>query len=231
MTMDFYDLAQRFKVVDVWAAGNETGWITPRVLYDPAVRVNGESMVPVAKPPSRWLEHGTVGVNTLKFWGTAGSIQNGTYTLAHYLVPHEQTEYRDGKLHDTTMTVFKMVPPGFACNHAGLCAGGINNANAIGVEYENLQNGKEQFSMQQYAKGALVYCHDAAFNGIKDAFRTSHGLVAVAIEGGQLVWGRRSDPFAGPFDYELSWAMIRAIRSDSRIWQFWGLAQPKVVAI
>lgn len=226
VTVDLYDIAQRLGIVDVWAQGNETGWVTPRELYDPAL-----GHVFKARPFTRWLDHGTVGTNTLRFWGERGSIHNGTFTLAHYLVPHEQTQYADGLAHDTSLTVFKMVPPGYACNHTGLCSGNINNTNTLGMEYENLQNGKEPFSDLQYAKGALVYAYDAAANGIRDCFRTSHGLVAVEIENGQLKWGRRTDPFAGPFDFAYSWELVQAARRDARIWQMWGIPQPATHSI
>jgi hypothetical protein len=230
MALDLFDLAQRLKVVDVWAAKNETGWQTPRVLWDPT-----QGMAPRARPFTRWLDHATVGTNTLRFWGEGGSVNNGTYTLAHYLVPHEQTQYADGHAHDTTNTIFKMVPPGYACNHTGLCAGGINNSNALGMEYENLQNGQEPFSEWQYVKGALVYAHDAVSNNIRDCFRTSHGLVAGEIaegaNGPYWVYGRRTDPYAGPFDFAYSWELVQRIRRDPRIWQLWGLPQPATRAL
>lgn len=234
--IDVWEAAQKLHVVDVWQQGNETGWVTPPVLYDPNVHYNGVSMAPSAVPPTRWLDHATVGTNTLQFWGQGGSIANGEFTLAHYLVPHESTAYADRKQHDTTWTVFKMVKNGYACNHTGLCAGGIGNRNALGCEYENLQNGVQVFSDLQYMKGALIYTHDAAMHGIKDAFRTSHGLVAGDIardSSGIYYWkyGRRTDPYAGPFDFAYSWELVQAIRREKRIWQFWNLPQPAVHAL
>ena len=210
MTLDLYAEAQALKVVDVWQEGNETGWVTPRVLYDPALK-----MVPALQRVQFWADHGTVGTNTLRFWGEHGSINNGTWTLANYLIPKEQTQYADGSLHDTTHTIFKMVPDGYACNHLGACIGPIWNGNTIGVEYESLQNGTHDISEPQYLKGALVYAHDAHALNIPDWFRVTHGLVAIP-------WGRRSDPWAGKFRIGHSWALIEAIRQDPRISALWG---------
>ena len=210
----YYEMAQELKIVDVWKAGNETGWVTPRILYDPAY-----GKAPALGTVIAWFDHGTVGSNTLQFWGTQGSIRNGTYSLAQFLVPHNSTRYADGKPHDTRNVVFKMVPDGRACNHTGKTIAPYGNWNSLGVEYESLQNGNHDFDVEQYIKGNLIYCHAAAVNRIGDHMRVSHGTVA-------LPWGRRRDPWAGKFDYGYSWSITQEIRRDSRIWELWGLAQP-----
>lgn len=214
MAVDPFTAAQRLQVIDVWKFGNPTGYVTPPVLYDPRLK-----MAPKQGTVQWWLDHGTVGTNTLRFWGTNGSINNGTYSLAHYLVPHNTTEYADGRVHDTSNVVFKMVPDGYSCNHTGPCIEPVSNVNALGVEYESRQNGTHDIDEEQYIKGALLFANAAARYRIRDYFRVPHGLVAVD-------WGRRTDPWAGLFNIAYSWELVQAIRRDGRIWQMWGLPQP-----
>lgn len=217
---DYFEAAKALRVVDVWKPGNETGWVTPKILYDPTLRASdGQVKAPLYRTPQWWMDHGTVGTNTLRFWGEKGSVNNGSWTLAHLLVPKEATEYQDGHIHDTTNVVFKMVPPKFACNHTGDCISPISNINTRGVEYESLQNGTHDITNMQYIKGALLYTHDVAEFGIPDWRRVMHGLVAIP-------WGRRSDPWAGRFDIARSWTIVQAIREDKRIWDLWKLPQP-----
>lgn len=211
---DYLDAATRLRVVDVFDAGNETGWVTPFVLYLPALGV-----APTKAQFKAWILHGTAGVNTLAYWGNGG---NGV-TCANALIPHEHTQYRDGHLRDTSWVVFKMVPFNFACNHAGECAAGINNTNSYGVEYESLQNGSNDISDQQLLKGALMYAHDAVafpYGGVKDHKCLMHGIVAINPV------GRRSDPFAGPFNIARHWEHVQGIRRDARVWAYWRLPQP-----
>jgi hypothetical protein len=219
--IDLLEYARRLRVVDVWQPGNETGWVTPRFLYDPAAKYNGRVIAPSLTRYEWWMDHGTVGINTLRFWGEGGSIANGAFSLAHLLVPRDTTEYADGRAHDTADVVFKLVPDGYACNHAGPCISPIHNGNSKGVEYESRQNGTHDILDTQYVKGALLFAYDAARYGIRDYNRVPHGLVAVP-------WGRRSDPWAGKFDIARSWELVQAIRRDERIWRFWGLPQPRV---
>ena len=215
--IDLYQAARDLRVVDVHLIGNESGWITAKILYDPAY---GKAPALASAGYQWWIDHGTVGTNTLAFWGRGGSIQNHTYSLAQFLVPKETTVYRDNRAHDTTNTVFKMVPDGFACNHTGPCIDPIGNDNALGCEYESLQNGTHDITDRQYVKGALLYAYNAALHGFPDWRRLPHGIIA-------LPYGRRSDPYAGKFDIARSWELVQAIRRDERIWQFWGLEQPQ----
>jgi hypothetical protein len=218
---DYFEYARALRVVDVWKEGNETGWVTPRVLYDPTVKVNKKAMAPTKGKTIAFFDHGTVGSNTLMFWCTGGSVASGAYTLAKYLVPHDITVYADGREHDTRNVVFKMIPDWAACNHTGECVGPFNNTNSIGVEYESLQNGKHDIGELQYIKGALIFAYEAVLNKIRDYFRVAHGLVAINP------WGRRTDPWAGMFDIARSWEIVQAIRRDERIWALWGLPQPE----
>lgn len=219
MAVSYYEDAQALRVVDVWQPGNETGWVTPRGLYDPRVKIDGEVRAPSKARTIGWIDHGTVGTNTLRFWGTSGSVNNGTFSLAKYLIPHDTTEYADKRAHDTRNTVFKMIPDWAACNHTGPAIEPWGNHNTIGMEYESLQNGRHDIGDRQYINGALVFAYEAALNGIRDAWRLPHGIIA-------LEWGRRSDPWAGLFDIARSWEIVQAVRRDSRIWQMWGLPQP-----
>lgn len=217
---EYFAKAQALRVVDVWKEGNETGWVTPRVLYDPAVKVNGESMAPSKLMTRYWVDHGTVGTNTLRFWGERGSILNGAYSLAKYLVPRDTTQYADNSIRDTSNVVFKMIPDWAACNHTGVCIAPFSNRNSVGVEYESRQNGTHDITDLQYIKGALIFTHDAAQDKIRDYFRVPHGIIA-------LEWGRRTDPWAGLFDIARSWEIVQDIRRDARIWALWGLPQPQ----
>lgn len=219
MSIDMFPHAQALRVVDVHQAGNETGWVTPEVLYNPAKKHKGQVVAPTLGKYVFWMDHGTVGTNTLRFWGEGGSIANEAFSLAQYLVPKDSTEYRDGRQHDTRNVVFKMVPDGKACNHTGVCNDPVNNTNTKGVEYESRQNGTHDITDMQYIKGALIFAHDAAEHGIMDYFRIPHGLVAEP-------WQRRTDPWAGKFDIARSWELVQAIRRDARIWALWGLPQP-----
>lgn len=213
--MDYFPIAAKLHVVNVYEAGNETGWVTPKVLYDRGVKTaSGEIMAPVVEPIRAWIDHGTAGSNTLLFWGEGGSIASGEYTLANFLVPRDQTRYRDGKVHDTTFTVFKMVPDWARCNHAGICSAGITNRNSKGCEYESLQNGTHDITDMQYIKGALIYTYDAHGSSIPDWFRVMHGIVAIP-------WPRRKDPFSGLFDIARSWGIVTDIRQNANIRNLW----------
>jgi hypothetical protein len=214
--VDLVHWAANLQVVDVHKVGNPTGWVTDRRLYDPRIPGNH---APTYTRPGWWMDHGTVGSNTLRYWGTGGSIRAGAWSLATYLIPHNETVYADNKARDTTFTVFKMIPDGYACNHAGDCITPIHNGNSIGCEYESMQNGTYDIEQAQYVKGALMYCYDSALYGIPDHARVSHGLVAEPH-------GRRRDPFAGPYDYDYSWHLVREVRRTKVIWQMWGLPQP-----
>lgn len=211
---DYFPNAQALQVIDVWQPNNPTGWVTPRVLYDPAL-----GKVFAKTTTLHWFDHGTVGTNTLRFWGTGGSITNKTFSLAKYLVPKDSTVYADGNAHDTRNVVFKMSPDWASPNHTGACIVPFNNPNSVGVEYESLQNGTHDITDLQYIKGALIFTHDAVQDKIRDYFRVAHGTVAIP-------WNRRTDPWAGLFDIARSWEIVQAIRRDSRIWALWGLPQP-----
>lgn len=200
--------ARDLRVVNVFQPGNETGWVTPRILYDPTL-----GKAPVLSGYRFWMDHGTVGTNTLRFWGEGKSAVPGNWTLAHYLVPRDTTVYKDNQPHDTRNVLFKMVPDGFTCNHTGDCIGPIGNHNAEGVEYESLQNGTHDITDMQYIKGALLYAYNSRAHLIPDWFRVPHGLVAEP-------WGRRSDPWAGKFDIARSWEIVQAIRRDPDIRAF-----------
>lgn len=217
---EYFENAKALRVVDVWQPNNETGWVTPRGLYDPSVKIDGEVRAPSKLKTRHWFDHGTVGTNTLRFWGTGGSIANGTFSLAKYLVPRDQTVYADGTVHDTSNVVFKMIPDSAACNHTGPCIEPFSNRNSVGVEYESRQNGTHDITDLQYIKGALIFTHDAVVDSIRDYFRVPHGLAA-------LPWGRRTDPWAGLFDIARSWEIVQAIRRDARVWVLWGLPQPE----
>lgn len=213
---ELFERARRLRVVDCWKAGNETGWRTAPVLYDRTIKAaDGEVKAPRYAAPLFFIDHGTVGRNTLKFWGQGGSISSGAYSLAKYLVPHEQTEYADGRLHDTRNVVFKMHPDKFACNHVGPAIVPVTNSNSIGVEYESMQNGVHDIDDSQYITGALIYAYEAHLHGIRDAFRLSHGIVAIP-------WTRRTDPWAGKFDIAHSWLLVETIRADPDIRALWG---------
>lgn len=219
MAIDYEQEAKRLIIIDMFKP-NVTGWVTPRALYDPAVKHQGVVIAPRLARYEWWMDHGTVGTNTLRFWGEGGSLSNGAFSLAQFLIPRDTTQYADGRVYDTKDVVFKMVPDGYACNHTGLCIYPIGNHNTLGVEYESKQNGTHDITERQYIKGALLYTYNSRLKtgkqDIRDHRRVSHGLVATP-------WGRRSDPWAGGFDYAYSWAHVYAIRLDPRVFAFWGL--------
>jgi hypothetical protein len=221
MNEAYYNAAQALRVVDVFTPGNETGWVTPAVLYNASVKhTDGKTKAPVPGTKKSWHWHGTVGTNTLAFWcQSKGSIQNGSFSLTNYLVPHNQTRYADGKMHDTRNVVFKMAPDNRACNHLGNCIAPYSNNTSFGVEYESLQNGTHDFENEMYIKGALIQANSQARFPIPDHHCISHGTVA-------LPNGRRSDPWAGQWDFGYHWSIVQEIRRDGRIWRLWGLPQP-----
>lgn len=216
MAIDLYEAARRLQVIDVFKIGNITGWVTPRPLYDPAL-----GRAPRLATVQWWMDHGTVGTNTLRFWGEGGSLNDRAgWSCTQYLAPRDLTVYRDGAQYDTRDTVFKMVPDGYATNHTGDCIYPINNTNTLGLEYESRQNGTHDITDAQYIKGALLYANAAARYRIPDYFRVPHGLV-------REPWGDRTDPWAGRFDIARSWELVQQIRQDPRIWAYWGLPQPQ----
>ena len=216
--VDLFEAARNLVVIDVWRAGNPTGYVTPTRAYDPAV----VSDCYPAQAYRNWMDHGTVGVDTLRYWCEGNSLN-----VTQFLLPKDTQRYRDGSIHDTRNVVFKMVPDGRRCRHTGECnpigSQLVNNKNTCGVEYESLQNGTHDITDSQYVRGALIYAYQHAVTpGIVDHRRISHGVVATNPP------GRRSDPWAGGFRYARSWALVQAIREDKRIWQLWNLPQPQV---
>ncbi|HEX9988463.1 MAG TPA: hypothetical protein VGE45_08305 [Chloroflexia bacterium] len=221
--MDYFEYARTLRVIDIWKP-NETGYITPRELYDPAVVTDCYP----AQDYQHWMDHGTVGTDTLRYWCTRGSINDGVFTLAQFLLPHQTQRYADNSVHDTRRVIFKMVQDGRRCRHTGACnavdSRQVNNRNTLGVEYESLQNGTHDIDDDQYIKGAFLFAYNSALGRIPDHRRLSHGIVATPT-------GRRTDPWAGGFDYARSWAIVQAIRLDARIWGLWGLPQPQTKAV
>lgn len=231
MAVDYFDIARRLEIIDVFRPGNRTGYVTPRVLFDPTVRApDGKVKAPSWISAKHWMDHGTVGSNTLPYFAArpgeqAGTEKDGRYVCAQYLVPKDTTMFADGVAHDTSLVVFKMVPDGHGCAHTGDCIGWdghpVHNSNTVGAEYENLQNGGlDRFTEWQYIKGALIYANGSASLDVPDFRRIPHGLVATPF-------GRRTDPWAGRFDIARSWLHVWNIREDPRIWQLWGLPQPR----
>src|SRR5687767_9027583 len=117
MAIDLFKAAQDLRVVDVFVP-NETGWITPPVLYNRSVLApDGQPKAPPVHALKAWILHKTMGSNTLRFWGQGLSAVPGNYSLASYLLPRDTTVYQDGQSRSTVNVVFKMCPDNRRCNH------------------------------------------------------------------------------------------------------------------
>ena len=202
MTVNYQDYAAKLRITDVWKAGNDTGRVTPRVLYDPAL-----GKVYQWRGAKGLLMHGTAGTNTLPYF-TGGSVADGRFVCAHYLLPKDD------------YTVYKMVPDGFSCNHAGDSEWhGISqplNSYLYGIECENLQNWQEAITPAQHLKAALIWCYLSARDHLIDLNCLSHSQVALPL-------GRREDPEAGLFDWALFWGHVWDIRKAANWPTVWAL--------
>jgi len=229
---DYFWWATNLKVYSIFSrdpALNPTGYVTPEILYKTARQIKG-GRAPQWQGGAAYIEHGTVGRNTLPYFAEgygepAGVVAEGRYACTHYLNPKDSTRLGDGRILDTTLVMFKMVPDGFACNHVGEAEYRAHGkyysqswleSHAYGIEHENMQNGTDPFTPAQLIKGALVYVYLAAKDGISDLMHISHKIIATPF-------GRRGDPDAGPFDWQAFLGHIHEIRKDRRIWQFWSM--------
>lgn len=206
MPFDYYAYSRSLNVIDVSRPGNGTGVVTDRRLYTP-----NPPQVPRWAGAVGMLLHGTVGSNSLAYLA-GGSIADGRWVCAHYLIPKD------------LFTVYKLVPDGYGCNHAGPGRWrGVTNLNEcfVGVEIENLQNGQDEFPRSQYIKAAMVWANLSARDSLLDLNLTGHAQVATYADGHL---GRRSDPLpAGPFDWCVFYQHLQGIRRDRRISDWWGV--------
>jgi N-acetyl-anhydromuramyl-L-alanine amidase AmpD len=206
--MDYADYAARLKITDVWKPGNPTGVVTDKRLYDPdapganCVRWRG---------PRGLIMHGTAGTNSLSW--LAGGTVGSSWASIHYLLPRDD------------YTVYKMVPDGYAANHAGVAGWhdpalvGVNlNSCFYGIECEDLQNwGRTQsITPAQHVKAALIWCYLSARDKLNDRYVLGHSQIAQP-------WGRRSDPEAGLWSWRDFWQHVQATRATDAVWQLWGL--------
>jgi hypothetical protein len=230
VSVNYPDYAAKMQVKPVWqrSAANDTGYLTPPILYTPY---------------SKWSEevelvHGTVGSNTLPYFAAkvdanwhelepAGSVRDGRLVCAHQLIPRDD------------FTIYDMVPAGFGCGHCnpGSWRGQrLLNLHARGYELENLQNGDggQLFTEAQYIKLALSIAYHAAVAKISNLHICSHwdasfGSVRDLAGAGQVqaTYERareaHTDPNAGPFDWATFYGHLFDIRKPEN-WpgKVWG---------
>lgn len=198
--------AARLKIVDVFKPGNPSGHVTNPKLYDRSAPGNN---APAVKPYMGWINHITVGTNSLPFL-TQGTV-GGNWACIPYLVPRGDNP-----------TVYKLIPDDHRGHHAGVASFmGISDFSSqfSGVEIENLGNGKQEVDQWQYVKVALLYAYFSAKFKTDDRWCLSHSLIASPH-------GRRSDPEAGFFRYSVFWDLVAQIRRDwPQLWSmpvWWG---------
>jgi hypothetical protein len=192
MLIDVASAARELRIVDVWREGNETGIVTSKLLYDTTVPNNH---APLPLPLLGWVNHVTVGVNSLGYLCRPGADKD--WACIPFLIPRTND-----------WTVYKLIPPGARCNHAGVAEfRGVTswNARSWGAEVENRADGSEPITERQYVKLALLYANFAAANKTDDQWCVSHSLIAVPH-------GRRSDPEAGGFRASVFWDLVQQVR-------------------
>lgn len=202
--VDYLEYARRLRIVNVWQPGNPSGVVTNPVLYTPQQDEYGNWLYPPYRGVRHIIRHVTAGRNSLPWLAGVGQLE----VSIHYLIPTDP------------YTVYKMIPDEHMCNHVGdavFAGDDWLNSTSIGEEYENpADGGRTPITQSQYIKGALVTCNAQGRYHIPDWQETDHGLVA-------LPWGRRSDPWAGGFDYDAYNAHKKAIRETPLVWAFWGM--------
>ena len=202
MTVNYPEYAGKLNIINVFQPGNPSGHMTPPVLWSPSV------CPPGTFTPKGGLIHGTVGSNTLPYF-TGGSVADGRMVCAHYLLPKDD------------YTVYKLVPDGKPCAHAGPSRWrGVTNLNNAfyGFELENLQDQVDPFTAGQYIKLALNWAYLAARDHIPDIMLTTHHAVCLPAD-------RRYDPDAGNFSYSTFYGHLHEIRKPENWPTNWGLAQ------
>jgi hypothetical protein len=193
---------KRIIVINVFERGNPSGVVTQSKLYWkwPAKPIGG-------------LRHGTVGSNSLRY--LAGP--NDRDVCAHQLIPRDP------------FTIYALVPPGYACGHAGVSVWqGRRNCNDFmyGYELESLQRGRfDDYSFWQYMKLAATWAYRSAAEKLSDNNFTDHADVAIYGSGipghNPNDKGRRSDPTF--FNHMLLGGVLSAIRKPE-VWpDFWHL--------
>lgn len=157
--------------------------------------------------------HATVGRDS-RLWLKGGSAAAGSPASADQLIA------KDG-------TIRQLIPPGHYAYHSGNAiwrgwqdkdATGnsrdtVLNRSFYGIEIENLNDGRDPYTFNQYVASASTWTYKSAVGRLLDLDCTDHASVA-------LPPGRKSDAYG--FDWGLFWRLVWQIRGD------WPLGWPPV---
>lgn len=199
--MGLREEVQALVVKDVWPDGNGLGFKTdPRLYYLRGTAVRGGIL------------HATVGRNSLRYLAY-GNIVEGRFVCADYLIA------KDG-------TIYVLIPPGRACNHAGYGTWlGLRDLNRqfIGIEIENMNDGADPYTYEQYLAVAGTLAYRAALAQFDNRYITSHAAVAQYAPGEPCAgkYGRKSDPVG--WDWIYFGHLLGAIRQPQNWPTTWGI--------
>lgn len=180
------------KVVDAWKPGNPTGRATDARLYEPRGR-----------NPLGMVIHSTVGRDSLSYL-QGGVLADGRVASTDQLI------HKNG-------TIYNMIPPGMMAYHAGVAIWnrvGDVNRNFIGVEIENMNDGNDPYTNEQYLSAAANYAYKSAVYKMNDLYVCGHYECALPL-------GRKSDPFF--WNWSKFWELVWEIRKPENWPAEWGI--------
>lgn len=152
---------------------------------------------PAGVVPSGILLHHTGGTNSLAYL----SQYHANPVSIHKLVPKRMPDGKPGH--------YQIVPDSKRAWHAGKSRE-VNGHDwgdlSIGIEIENLGNGHDPYTAEQYETVAQIIAYNAARYHIPDSMVQEHKDVA-------LPPGRKTDVDAS-FDRARLWRRVREIRAD-----------------
>lgn len=145
------------------------------------------------------IVHSTVGRDS-RSWLKGGSALMGRAASADQLI-------------SKSGTIRQLIPPGRYAYHAGRSEwrgysdpDGTLNRSFYGIEIENLNDGRDPYTVNQYVAVASTWAYKCAAHRLLDLDCTSHAAVALPA-------GRKGDP-DGSFDWALFWRFVWQIRGD-----------------
>jgi N-acetyl-anhydromuramyl-L-alanine amidase AmpD len=168
------------------------------VVKDVSERTHPGLKEPRRMQPAGVVMHTTIGRNSLA-WLQGGSYLNGTPASCDKLFA------KDGTVYLLTGADEMSYHAGTSRWHGISDERGTLNRPFLGYEIENLDDGKDLFTPEQYLSVAASYAYDAARWRILDRNLVSHARAA-------LPPGRKRDPLW--FDEGRFWGLVWSIRND-----------------
>lgn len=148
--------------------------------------------------PEAILLHHTGGTNSLNWLSRyLGPTVRPEEVSIHKLVPKRMPDGKPG--------LYQIVPDLDRAWHAGASVPSSNDF-SIGVEIENLGNGRDPYTLDQYETVAQIIAYGCALYHIKDFWVRLHKEIAVPL-------GRKHDPDPS-FSMVRVWGRVRELRAN-----------------